>query len=122
MHYVCAHEGSWRPLDSLQLKVASNCELPDMSPLQEQQVLFPIEPFPQPSFSLFPFCPGNLQVLQHASFLDGIALSFRGFDIGNHFCEWMYDYTYEKYPFFRANIQKYPTRKQQVGDSFVLIS
>ncbi|EHB12716.1 Choline kinase alpha [Heterocephalus glaber] len=37
----------------------------------------------------------------------------RGFDIGNHFCEWMYDYTYEKYPFFRANSQKYPTRKQQ---------
>lgn len=40
--------------------------------------------------------------------------NYRGFDIGNHFCEWMYDYTYEKYPFFRANIQKYPTRKQQL--------
>lgn len=40
---------------------------------------------------------------------------FRGFDIGNHFCEWMYDYTYEKYPFFRANILKFPTRKQQVS-------
>ncbi|KAM5248894.1 choline kinase alpha isoform 4-T4 [Ctenodactylus gundi] len=40
--------------------------------------------------------------------------NYRGFDIGNHFCEWVYDYTYEKYPFFRANIQKYPTRKQQL--------
>ncbi|XP_026636964.1 choline kinase alpha isoform X1 [Microtus ochrogaster] len=40
--------------------------------------------------------------------------NYRGFDIGNHFCEWMYDYTYEKYPFFRANIRKYPTRKQQL--------
>uniref|UniRef100_A0A8C0P4F0 Ethanolamine kinase n=1 Tax=Canis lupus familiaris TaxID=9615 RepID=A0A8C0P4F0_CANLF len=40
--------------------------------------------------------------------------NYRGFDIGNHFCEWMYDYTYEKYPFFRANILKYPTRKQQL--------
>ncbi|EDL32958.1 choline kinase alpha, isoform CRA_c [Mus musculus] len=40
--------------------------------------------------------------------------NYRGFDIGNHFCEWMYDYTYEKYPFFRANIQKYPSRKQQL--------
>ncbi|XP_021120148.1 choline kinase alpha isoform X3 [Heterocephalus glaber] len=40
--------------------------------------------------------------------------NYRGFDIGNHFCEWMYDYTYEKYPFFRANSQKYPTRKQQL--------
>nr|XP_004656832.1 choline kinase alpha isoform X2 [Jaculus jaculus] len=40
--------------------------------------------------------------------------NYRGFDIGNHFCEWMYDYSYEKYPFFQANIQKYPTRKQQL--------
>uniref|UniRef100_A0A4X2ME19 Ethanolamine kinase n=1 Tax=Vombatus ursinus TaxID=29139 RepID=A0A4X2ME19_VOMUR len=40
--------------------------------------------------------------------------NYRGFDIGNHFCEWMYDYTYEKYPFFRANILKYPTKKQQL--------
>uniref|UniRef100_A0A8D2DZ37 Ethanolamine kinase n=1 Tax=Sciurus vulgaris TaxID=55149 RepID=A0A8D2DZ37_SCIVU len=40
--------------------------------------------------------------------------NYRGFDIGNHFCEWMYDYTYEKYPFFTANILKYPTRKQQL--------
>ncbi|XP_053058811.1 choline kinase alpha isoform X8 [Acinonyx jubatus] len=40
--------------------------------------------------------------------------NYRGFDIGNHFCEWMYDYNYEKYPFFRANILKYPTKKQQL--------
>ncbi|KAM9763280.1 choline kinase alpha isoform 3-T3 [Dama dama] len=40
--------------------------------------------------------------------------NYRGFDVGNHFCEWMYDYNYEKYPFFRANILKYPTRKQQL--------
>lgn len=26
----------------------------------------------------------------------------------------MYDYNYEKYPFFRANILKYPTKKQQL--------
>lgn len=42
-------------------------------------------------------------------------LFFRGFDIGNHFCEWMYDYTYEKYPFFKASVLKYPSKKQQVG-------
>lgn len=46
-------------------------------------------------------------------------LFFRGFDIGNHFCEWMYDYNYEKYPFFRANTLKYPTKRQQVGDGCV---
>ncbi|XP_027800063.1 choline kinase alpha isoform X3 [Marmota flaviventris] len=40
--------------------------------------------------------------------------NYRGFDIGNHFCEWMYDYSYETYPFFTANILKYPTRKQQL--------
>ncbi|XP_077913842.1 choline kinase alpha isoform X2 [Halichoerus grypus] len=40
--------------------------------------------------------------------------NYRGFDIGNHFCEWMYDYNYAKYPFFRANILKYPTKKQQL--------
>ncbi|XP_055126408.2 choline kinase alpha isoform X8 [Symphalangus syndactylus] len=40
--------------------------------------------------------------------------NYRGFDIGNHFCEWIYDYSYEKYPFFRANIRKYPTKKQQL--------
>ncbi|KAH0621019.1 hypothetical protein JD844_022009 [Phrynosoma platyrhinos] len=40
--------------------------------------------------------------------------NYRGFDIGNHFCEWMYDYVYEKYPFFKANSLKYPSRKQQL--------
>ncbi|KAM4018158.1 choline kinase alpha-like isoform 1-T1 [Anomaloglossus baeobatrachus] len=40
--------------------------------------------------------------------------NYRGFDIGNHFCEWMYDYTYEKFPFFKANFTKYPTKKQQL--------
>ncbi|KAI1237978.1 hypothetical protein IHE44_0014076 [Lamprotornis superbus] len=37
-----------------------------------------------------------------------------GFDIGNHFCEWMYDYSYEKYPFFKASVLKYPSKKQQL--------
>lgn len=40
--------------------------------------------------------------------------NYRGFDIGNHFCEWMYDYTYEKYPFFRADALQFPTRRQQL--------
>ncbi|XP_062949389.1 choline kinase alpha isoform X2 [Cynocephalus volans] len=40
--------------------------------------------------------------------------NYRGFDIGNHFCEWMYDYNCEKYPFFKANVRKYPSRKQQL--------
>ncbi|KAE8607658.1 hypothetical protein XENTR_v10011240 [Xenopus tropicalis] len=40
--------------------------------------------------------------------------NYRGFDIGNHFCEWMYDYTFEKFPFFKATFSKYPTRRQQI--------
>ncbi|XP_036390692.1 choline kinase alpha [Megalops cyprinoides] len=40
--------------------------------------------------------------------------NYRGFDIGNHFCEWMYDYTYEKFPFFKATSKNYPTKAQQL--------
>ncbi|XP_038621033.1 choline kinase alpha isoform X2 [Tachyglossus aculeatus] len=37
-----------------------------------------------------------------------------GFDLGNHFCEWMYDYRHDRPPFFRASSRHYPTRKQQL--------
>ncbi|RVE71382.1 hypothetical protein OJAV_G00051230 [Oryzias javanicus] len=40
--------------------------------------------------------------------------NYRGFDIGNHFCEWMYDYSVEEHPFFRADAQKYPSKTQQL--------
>ncbi|KPP67548.1 choline kinase alpha-like, partial [Scleropages formosus] len=40
--------------------------------------------------------------------------NYRGFDIGNHFCEWMYDYTYDNFPFFKANSKNYPTKAQQL--------
>lgn len=39
----------------------------------------------------------------------------RGFDFGNHFCEWMYDYTYDQWPFYKARPECYPTREQQVS-------
>lgn len=39
----------------------------------------------------------------------------RGFDFGNHFCEWMYDYTYDQWPFYKATPENYPTREQQVS-------
>uniref|UniRef100_A0A4W4ESM2 ethanolamine kinase n=1 Tax=Electrophorus electricus TaxID=8005 RepID=A0A4W4ESM2_ELEEL len=28
--------------------------------------------------------------------------NYRGFDLGNHFCEWIYDYTYDQWPFLRS--------------------
>ncbi|XP_043944536.1 choline/ethanolamine kinase-like [Protopterus annectens] len=40
--------------------------------------------------------------------------NYRGFDIGNHFCEWMYDYTYNQWPFFKADLKKYPNKQQQL--------
>lgn len=43
-----------------------------------------------------------------------IAKPCRGFDIGNHFCEWMYDYNCDEFPFFKVNSQAYPSKAQQV--------
>ncbi|XP_037538762.1 choline/ethanolamine kinase [Nematolebias whitei] len=40
--------------------------------------------------------------------------NYRGFDFGNHFCEWMYDYTYNEWPFYKATPESYPTREQQL--------
>lgn len=42
----------------------------------------------------------------------------RGFDIGNHFCEWMYDYNCDEFPFFKVNAQAYPSKAQQVWMTF----
>ncbi|XP_068168633.1 choline/ethanolamine kinase [Antennarius striatus] len=40
--------------------------------------------------------------------------NYRGFDFGNHFCEWMYDYTYDQWPFYKSTPENYPTREQQL--------
>ncbi|KAM3609622.1 uncharacterized protein V6R79_017832 [Siganus canaliculatus] len=40
--------------------------------------------------------------------------NYRGFDMGNHFCEWVYDYTYNQWPFYKATTENYPTREQQL--------
>lgn len=40
--------------------------------------------------------------------------NYRGFDFGNHFCEWMYDYTLNQWPFYKAIAEDYPTREQQL--------
>jgi len=38
----------------------------------------------------------------------------RGFDFGNHFCEWMYDYSHQSWPFFTYKKEKFPTKEEQV--------
>ncbi|XP_023841481.1 choline/ethanolamine kinase isoform X2 [Salvelinus sp. IW2-2015] len=40
--------------------------------------------------------------------------NYRGFDFGNHFCEWCYDYTYNKWPFYKCTPDNYPSREQQL--------
>ncbi|XP_074533038.1 choline kinase alpha isoform X3 [Halichoeres trimaculatus] len=40
--------------------------------------------------------------------------NYRGFDIGNHFCEWMYDYNSDEFPFFKVDSQAYPSKTQQL--------
>ena len=40
--------------------------------------------------------------------------NYRGFDVANHFCESMYDYTFDKYPKFNYNPAAMPSVEQQV--------
>ncbi|XP_027710200.1 choline/ethanolamine kinase [Vombatus ursinus] len=40
--------------------------------------------------------------------------NYRGFDIGNHFCEWIYDYSSEESPYFLMKPRNYPSREQQL--------
>ncbi|CAN9498613.1 unnamed protein product [Ophioblennius macclurei] len=40
--------------------------------------------------------------------------NYRGFDIGNHFCEWIYDYNCDHFPFFKVNEDNYPSKSQQL--------
>ncbi|XP_032914100.1 choline/ethanolamine kinase [Catharus ustulatus] len=40
--------------------------------------------------------------------------NYRGFDLGNHFCEWVYSYSHDSWPFFQARPEHYPSRQQQL--------
>ncbi|XP_037702144.1 choline/ethanolamine kinase isoform X2 [Choloepus didactylus] len=65
---------------------------------------------------------GNILLLSEAGSADSLMLvdfeysgyNYRGFDIGNHFCEWVYDYTHEEWPFYKAQPADYPSRGQQL--------
>lgn len=41
------------------------------------------------------------------------AYNYRGFDIANHFCEWMYDYSHPEHPYFKAFPDGYPPLEHQ---------
>ncbi|ELW49002.1 Choline/ethanolamine kinase [Tupaia chinensis] len=65
---------------------------------------------------------GNILLLSDPGSADNLMLvdfeyssyNYRGFDIGNHFCEWVYDYTHEEWPFYKAQPTDYPTQEQQL--------
>ncbi|XP_038664126.1 choline kinase alpha isoform X1 [Scyliorhinus canicula] len=67
---------------------------------------------------------GNLLLLEHTENpgdqklmlidFEYSSYNFRGFDFGNHFCEWMYDYNCDEYPFFKTDIKNYPSKMQQL--------
>lgn len=66
---------------------------------------------------------GNILILDDDKSSDGRLMlidfeyssyNYRGFDFGNHFCEWMYDYTYNQWPFYKATPEDYPSREQQL--------
>ncbi|CRK97680.1 CLUMA_CG011060, isoform A [Clunio marinus] len=47
------------------------------------------------------------------------AYNYRAFDIANHFLEWTYDYTNEKFPYFYHIREKYPNANQM--DKFLTV-
>lgn len=57
---------------------------------------------------------GTALAHKHALVSLSILWPCRGFDIGNHFCEWMYDYNCDEFPFFKVSAQNYPSKAQQV--------
>ena len=75
------------------------------------------------------FCHNDCQegnILRHDTGTDGqpprltlidyeyCSYNYRGFDLANHFCEWMYDYSLSEYPYFTAFPAEWPSRDQQV--------
>ena len=80
------------------------------------------------------FCHNDLQegnVLRHSDVKGGrqrltlidfeyCSYNYRGFDLANHFCEWLYDYSPAQPPFFAEHPDRWPTREEQVRASPVL--
>ncbi|CAF1088962.1 unnamed protein product [Rotaria sp. Silwood1] len=68
------------------------------------------------------FQPGNILRLnsEHDNFtvidFEYCSYNYRGFDIGNHFCEFMFDYkSATEWPFFKVDFTCYPNEKQQMN-------
>ncbi|CAF1073888.1 unnamed protein product [Adineta steineri] len=56
--------------------------------------------------------PDNFTVID----FEYCSYNYRGYDIGNHFCEHMFNYVFLKeWPFFTVDYTLYPTKEQQVN-------
>ncbi len=40
--------------------------------------------------------------------------NWRGFDLANHFCEWVFNYNHDEFPFYTCERQNFPSRKRQM--------
>ena len=40
--------------------------------------------------------------------------NYRGFDLANHFCEWVFDYNHSEFPFYKCRRDFFPSRKRQL--------
>lgn len=40
--------------------------------------------------------------------------NYRAFDIANHFCEWMYNYTHKEHPYYTFTREDGPSREQKL--------
>jgi thiamine kinase-like enzyme len=65
----------------------------------------------------FEYCSYNYRYKKKVfSLFDFNKSYFSGFDIGNHFCEFMFDYQSAKeWPFFKVDFNLYPNEIQQVN-------
>ncbi|XP_030816724.1 choline/ethanolamine kinase [Camarhynchus parvulus] len=61
-----------------------------------------------PSISGPPLCPSCVPLVL------ACLVSPVGFDLGNHFCEWVYSYSHEGWPCFQAHPEHFPSRQQQL--------
>lgn len=47
--------------------------------------------------------------------------NYRGFDFANHMCEWLYDYSNEKHPYFWSRPGNFPKIQQQVSNQKIYL-
>ena len=40
--------------------------------------------------------------------------NYRGFDLANHFTEWVFDYNHSEFPFYKCRRDYFPSRKRQL--------